>query len=256
MVSDGAGGCLFTWTDKRSGNLDVYAQHVHSNGTLALGAPTDGFALCTAPGDQSHAALTDPIIPDGHGGAFLVWSDGRLGPTVKDIYSMHVLATGAPDPLWPVNGLTVCSANRDQGGAELCADGSGGFIAVWTDKRDSLDYDIYAQRVAQNGTLPNVGVRGRQDLPIVQFESPRPNPMVGFARFRYSLAAEALVRLEIVDVAGRRVREWPASTRAAGWNETEWDLRDSNGRSVPNGLYFVRLTLRGHSEVQRVVLAR
>ncbi len=55
-------------------------------------------------------------------------------------------------PLWDTDGVTVCSADGGQGGAQLVSDGSGGAILAWGGFRNGgAYYDIYAQRVDAKG---------------------------------------------------------------------------------------------------------
>jgi hypothetical protein len=63
IVSDGAGGAVITWHDFRSGDSDIYAQHVLASGAVDPAWPPDGQVLCRAVGDQ------DPprIVSDGAG---------------------------------------------------------------------------------------------------------------------------------------------------------------------------------------------
>jgi predicted lipoprotein with Yx(FWY)xxD motif len=69
IVSDDAGGAVFAWQDRRSGNDDIYAQRVSSTGAAQWAA--DGVALCTAVRDQRSPA----IVSDGAGGAIVRWVD-------------------------------------------------------------------------------------------------------------------------------------------------------------------------------------
>src|SRR5207244_5048690 len=48
MTTDGSGGAIVAWEDRRGGASDVYAMRVGPNGTLTAGCPADGRALCTA----------------------------------------------------------------------------------------------------------------------------------------------------------------------------------------------------------------
>ena len=48
IVSDGAGGAIITWNDVRSGNYDIYAQHV-------LGVNVDAATAVVVPGDDRAA---------------------------------------------------------------------------------------------------------------------------------------------------------------------------------------------------------
>src|SRR5262245_12944854 len=75
IVSDGAGGAIVTWHDRRSPSNDIYAQRVN-----AAGAPLwipDGVLLCGAGGDQ----LSPTIASDGGGGAIVTWYDNRSANT-------------------------------------------------------------------------------------------------------------------------------------------------------------------------------
>jgi predicted lipoprotein with Yx(FWY)xxD motif len=141
IVSDGAGGAIFTWRDQRSGNYDVYAQRVNASGDVQWTA--DGVAICTATGDQYAYA----IASDGAGGAIVTWYDYRSG-TNYDIYAQRVNASGAVQ--WTANGVALCTAAGTQYSPAILSDGAGGAIVTWYDHR-SGNYDIYAQQVSASG---------------------------------------------------------------------------------------------------------
>lgn len=92
IVPDGAGGAIVAWTDRRSGTNDLYAQRVNGGGTVQWTA--NGVAVSTAAGDQSPGTATSPpqILPDGFGGAMIVWQDHRSGNW--DIYAQGISAGG------------------------------------------------------------------------------------------------------------------------------------------------------------------
>ena len=50
IVTDGAGGAIITWRDRRAGfdNADIYALHVTASGVADPTWPVNGVALCTA----------------------------------------------------------------------------------------------------------------------------------------------------------------------------------------------------------------
>ena len=73
LVSDGSGGTVLTWQDHRNGNADIFAQRFN-----ASGAPlwtNDGVPICTHPSTQEVPML----VPDGTGGAVIVWQELRRG---------------------------------------------------------------------------------------------------------------------------------------------------------------------------------
>lgn len=143
LVSDGSSGAIVTWFDGRSGDYDIYAQHIS-----AAGAPqwtANGVALCTAAGEQA----VPTIISDGAAGAIVAWRDYRSG-SEYDIYTQRVSAAGTPQ--WAANGLALCTATGDQYDPNLAPDGAGGAIVTWPDLRNGTNLDVYAQRVSAAGT--------------------------------------------------------------------------------------------------------
>lgn len=162
ICSDGAGGAIVTWQDFRSGVHDIYAQHVLASGAADSVWPADGRALCTATRDQ----YEPQIVSDGAGGGIVTWVDFRGGVTY-DLYVQHVLATGAVDPVWPVNGRALCTAPNSQYSPRVVEDGTGGAIVTWYDTRTPPTFDIYAQRVARFGYLgtPEAEIVAVNDVP-------------------------------------------------------------------------------------------
>jgi dTDP-glucose 4,6-dehydratase len=68
----------------------------------------------------------------------------------------------------------------------------------------------------------------------------RPNPARGPIEVTWGRAAIAAQRVEVRDLAGRRLRLLPCGPTADGGGSARWDGRDEKGRAAPDGLYFVR----------------
>ncbi|MBD3337168.1 MAG: PQQ-binding-like beta-propeller repeat protein, partial [Candidatus Eisenbacteria bacterium] len=84
-----------------------------------------------------------------------------------------------------------------------------------------------------------------------------PNPFHSATEIRYDLSAAGVVRLEIVDVQGRRVRELLAGGRRSGGRHVAvWDGTDPDGRPVPNGVYFATLRTASEQQVHKLILQR
>ena len=150
IVSDGNGGAIIAWQDKRTGNYDLYAQRLNSNGALQW-TPSTGDSVCKVVFDQVNVAM----VGDGSGGALLAWEDYRsnAGPGVGDIYVQKLNANGVAQ--WSANGLGICTQAAAQFGPRIISDGSGGAFVTWYDHRAG-DYDIYAQRVSAIGGLVGI----------------------------------------------------------------------------------------------------
>lgn len=63
----------------------------------------------------------------------------------------------------------------------------------------------------------------------------------GSTHFRFDLPAAAAVELHIYDLLGRRVWRWNHNRLSAGRHQIAWRGRDSAGRILPPGVYFLRI---------------
>ncbi len=144
IVSDGTGGAVIVWIDDQNGlgAWDVYAQRIDSNGATLWTA--NGVPLCTAVSAQADLS----VIADGTGGAFVAWEDYRSGD--YNIYAQRINGSGTV--LWTADGVLVCGLAQPQVDPSLTADDSGGVYIAWTDRRNTTDYDVYAQRLTGSGT--------------------------------------------------------------------------------------------------------
>jgi hypothetical protein len=76
------------------------------------------------------------------------------------------------------------------------------------------------------------------------------------ARLRAGVPRSGVVKLEIFDAGGRRVRMLARGWRDAGFHEERWDGRDDGGKRTPSGVYFARLTTPDGSASARVARLR
>ncbi|MDM7916163.1 MAG: M1 family aminopeptidase, partial [Candidatus Eisenbacteria bacterium] len=82
-----------------------------------------------------------------------------------------------------------------------------------------------------------------------------PNPSASAVDILFRALPGGPTRVEVFDVAGRRVREVETVT-AAGPQIVRWDGEDSRGGAVASGVYFVRVSGPGGAREARVVIAR
>lgn len=144
-VSDGRGGAIITWQDRRNGSdYDVYAQQIDSSGRVKW--DSNGISICAVKGEQE----SPRPVSDGRGGVIVTWQDRRNGDNY-DIYAQRIDANGTTQ--WTSNGMEVCTAAQDQRRPQLVSDNNGAAIISWQDMRNGSDYDIYAQRLDISGTI-------------------------------------------------------------------------------------------------------
>jgi len=245
-VSDGGGGVIVPWSDWRGSSGDLYAQRVTGAGSIAVGWPNNGLAVCALSGDQS-----DPVaVSDGLGGMIVAWSDARPGAATSDIYAQRVTAAGAVAAGWIADGVIVCDAVNGQYRPSVGSSGTGDALVAWHDER-SGPADIYLRRLTASGSV-DVAPTVVTDF---EFAPPAPNPAREGTHLHLRLAVPSRTRLEIIDLGGRAVRRLlDADPLAAGSHTLYWDGRDASGRKVAAGLYFVRLEGQAHSEVHKLTV--
>ena len=142
ICSDAAGGAIIVWEDWRTGESDLYSQRLDAGGTAQWAS--NGVVVCSAAGDQAWSTA----VSDGMGGVIVAWEDTPFGNA--DIYAQRVNGSGAAQ--WAMDGVPVAVADRTQDAPAIIADGAGSFLIAWTDYRSGVDTDIYAQKLASDGT--------------------------------------------------------------------------------------------------------
>ena len=96
----------------------------------------------------------------------------------------------------------------------------------------------------------------RGSSPAFSLLDAAPNPFDDQTLVRWDLARAAHMRVEVFDVAGRRVATLFDGQRTAGPGEVRWSGQDAAGRTVATGVYFVRMRAAGETQTRRMVLLR
>jgi hypothetical protein len=135
-----------------------------------------------------------------------------------------------------------------------------------TQRRDGLMRFLLAsitQRFAETNCMPLSSPVGVGDGPGAarwqdHFALGSSNPMIGGeGRVVFGLTRAERARVELFDVAGRRVRVLADRTFAAGVNHVlHWDGGDSNGDPVAPGVYFYRIVTPSFRSERKLVVLR
>jgi hypothetical protein len=163
MVGDGAGGALIAWSERRAtdDDYDVYALRVKRNGRKDPHWATN-LVVCRAPGNQWSLSMT----PDGSGGAFLTWEDGRAGRHIgpqpfTDVYAQHITRDGTLAPGWPTDGILVCATQGHQYESRIVTDGDQGAIVAWCACDDNGNgKGVFARHLVVAGVDPSWSLDG------------------------------------------------------------------------------------------------
>ena len=141
MSSDLDGSFAVAWMDKRSGNYDIYAQPVTSQGFLNGTNLTLNDDLLGANQDHPRVAINTD------GGFAVVWEDSRRG--ASDVFMRRF--DPSANPLSDDQMVNDSLGRFYHGNPDLACDDSGSLLLVWEDARSSL-VEIYAQLFDNQGS--------------------------------------------------------------------------------------------------------
>lgn len=268
IVSVGDSGVVVAWEDyRRGGHSDLYAQRVTPTGASAWAA--DGVPICIARGDQYSVALA----PDSTGGVLATWSDAASVAKAGFFSSRPVIAGPVPklESVESGPGRAKLTWRTDKGDprafalerrlaeeawraiATLHAEGEGLLVAE--------DRDVPAGARAHYRLTLAVGEE-RVLFAEVAVDIPAPKPLtLAFARYEegrravrvgLTLASNEAARLELFDVAGRRVTSREVGSLGAGDHDVRLEL-PGHARS---GIYFIRLCQGRAMRAKKVTVLR
>ncbi len=79
-----------------------------------------------------------------------------------------------------------------------------------------------------------------------------PNPFNPTTTFRYGLAKDSRVSIQIYDICGKVITALVNDSQLQGWHTVEWDGTNQQGKQVPAGLYLSRII--SNDEVKAIKL--
>src|SRR5262249_10359553 len=119
-------------------------------------------------------------------------------------------------------------------------------------------YDVHANQSAPSNEASVSKITNVGDTPaltVLQVLPNHPNPFAGFTQLNIGLPRASDIRVEVYDVAGRRVSTLEQRGVAAGWRMIQFSPRDENGRALASGVYFYRVHAAGMTTTRKMVIA-
>ena len=104
--------------------------------------------------------------------------------------------------------------------------------------------------------------RNQTDVPSIQSSKDLtvvanyPNPFNASTVIRYHLEKSTIVRIQITDMLGRRVRNILSRDQDRGAHVIRWDGRDAAGNPLATGVYFCRIQSNQTAIIHKLLLLR
>ncbi len=101
------------------------------------------------------------------------------------------------------------------------------------------------------------GIGGTPSIPKALTLLPNsPNPFSATTSLHVGVPKTSDVRLEVYDVAGRRVVARSVGQLSPGWREVAFDGRGDNGQLLASGVYFYRVYAGSEMHTRKMVISR
>ena len=132
-------------------------------------------------------------------------------------------------------------------------------VDLGTDGKDNFygagRVDVWA---AYQYCVPGIEEETRRDTHGRLVEASRlecsPNPSFGPIAISYAVETQNPITIQIYDLSGRTRQKILITDRTSGQGTIHWDGRDSAGRKLPSGIYFVRLSAGSQTFSQKIAL--
>lgn len=187
------------------------------------------------------------LIADGTGGAICTWFHPYGSSDV--LMAQRIDADGSIQ--WEMGGAFLAGPVRAPQALPpaMIGDGQGGLIGAW-EQNGPADVDLYAQHIGSSGIVLAVEPAATaNDLSL----SVSPNPCAGPAVLSIVSGTERNVRLTILDLQGRIVRDFGTTNVGPGRRSFIWDR---SSRPSGSGIYFARLVSNGKTNMTRFAVVR
>jgi hypothetical protein len=259
--------CDINQSSPYRGNL--YVAYMNSTATdmdIFFRKSTDGGDTWSSPlrlNDDTQGNGCDQFHPwlslDETGRIHAIFYDRRLDAGRNLLFDLYYTSSTDGGLTWSPN-ERITSVSSDPSHAAL-AGLIGEYIGLsawhdqvqmaWTDTRNG-NQDVFSGRMQ---------ITSIADAPPIQpkgfsLSAPYPNPFNGSLAIEFYTPGETRVKVEIVDLLGRTVSTAFDGISKAGANRVEWNGRNSDGKDVSSGPYFIRMTGSDGSAAKKAILLR
>ena len=231
LACDASDGVYAVWEDWREG-----LHHIYLNYSMNRGATWRASDMRVDTDSALAHAEWPRLCVDDHGAVYVAWGYRRTSwaGDCSDIHMNHY----DPGPEGACCHGDVCSARTwgacEEGGGVFHGEGS----TCWPG-------------VCQTAGVPPIAAAGAEGL-----IGAAPNPFSASATLWFRLDQPGRPRVEILDVAGHRLRLLEPGELSAGLHSVCWDGLASGGKPMAPGVYFARLRIGEHSSTRALVRVR
>jgi hypothetical protein len=102
--------------------------------------------------------------------------------------------------------------------------------------------------------IASIGINEEKENPGLTNFSCYPNPFVNFTTIKFYILQKAKIQMEVFDATGKLMVVLMNEEKLPGNYEVKWNGKDSAQNRLPEGTYYVTLSLNRMMQTQKVIL--
>jgi glucose/arabinose dehydrogenase len=217
----------------------------------------EGTQCYDPPSNCNDGSLTLPIYQYAHGGSpyRCSVSGGAVyrGDRVPGLYGLYLFADYCSGEIWSLSRANGSVVVTDRTAELRPAGGFQNIVSIGEDGRG--EFYVVDQGANTIYSLVDTGTAVVDLPPVPTLEQNVPNPFNPRTEIAFTTSADGgHVRLDVYDLAGRRIRILVDEARPAGRHTAVWDGADDAGRPAPAGVYLYRLQQGGTVVTRKMAL--
>lgn len=181
---------------------------------------------------------------------------GRVGSISGSTVTFTPSVAVSDTPSLPEFGRDAVVRSDYMGDYNTASATDGVFHITWSDNRDDLalgpprkDPNVYYDQIA----VGNASVLGIDRVLAARLTPAAPNPFRNTTTLAFEQPDDGDITLEVYSPTGALVRTLAQGRWQAGRYQVAWNGKGSGGRSLPSGVYFVRLTAGRYTSQSKIV---
>lgn len=113
-----------------------------------------------------------------------------------------------------------------------------------------------AIRFKASGAESSISDTNTQSHSLFNISTAYPNPFLQDTKFKLELEKAGFANMEVYNLRGQKVMNRGLNNLQQGSHDLSWNGLDDRGNACSNGIYFIRISINGQSQILKVALIK
>ncbi len=229
------------WRNNATENPDIYGARVSQNGVVL---DTTGIAISMS---MAYSYEIPSIAFDGTN--YVVIWQGKSSGMFYDLHGAKINPSGVV-----IDSFMMCTQMGNQLRPAITRGTTDQLLVTYSGWTDSVNGKLVNTKRIWGKYYPLVGIDEESDWRNIRTQIGLhiyPNPINNQCNINYALNQKSKVSISLYDVTGRLVKNMVDESKNPGNHNNVFDITN-----LPQGVYFIRLSIESHSITKKVVFIK